>query len=142
MRMPSALDVIPEERRSSPPLLLFLKTPRESHLLWGDLISVPAAPQPVVPPVSKKLKNFLGEFNIKGRYKMLKENVARVLEEIRPHLQADGGDVELVNVEEGVVKVKFLGGCSGCPFRAMTLQTGIERYLKERLPEVKEVISV
>ncbi|MBA7473932.1 Fe/S biogenesis protein NfuA [subsurface metagenome] len=72
---------------------------------------------------------------------MSKEDIERVLEEIKPYLQADGGDVELVSVEEGVVKVKFLGGCSGCPFRAITLKTGIERYLKEKLPEVKEVIS-
>jgi len=73
---------------------------------------------------------------------MSKEDIERVLGEIKPYLQADGGDVELVSVEEGVVKVKFLGGCSGCPFRAITLKTGIERYLKEKLPEVKEVISV
>jgi len=72
---------------------------------------------------------------------MLKENIERVLEEIKPYLQADGGDVELVSVEDGVVKVRFLGGCAGCPFRTMTLKTGIERYLKEKLPEVKEVIS-
>ena len=73
---------------------------------------------------------------------MLKENIKRVLEEVKPYLQADGGDVELVSVEDGVVKVRFLGGCSGCPFRAITLKTGIERYLKDKLPEVKEVISV
>lgn len=73
---------------------------------------------------------------------MLKEDIAKVLEGVKPSLQADGGDVELVSVEEGVVKVRFLGGCAGCPFRAITLKTGIERYLKERLPEVKEVISV
>ena len=73
---------------------------------------------------------------------MLKENILRVLEEIKPYLQADGGDVELVSVDDGLVKVRFLGGCSGCPFRAITLKTGIERYLKEKLPEVKEVISV
>ena len=72
---------------------------------------------------------------------MLKEDIERVLEEIKLYLQADGGDVELVGVEGGVVKVRFLGGCSGCPFRAITLKTGIERYLKEKLPEVKEVIS-
>ncbi len=72
---------------------------------------------------------------------MLKENIERVLEEIKPYLQADGGDVELVSVEDGVVKVRFLGGCSGCPLRAITLKTGIERYLKQKLPEVKEVIS-
>ncbi len=73
---------------------------------------------------------------------MLKESVGKVLEEIRPYLQADGGDVELVDVDDGVVKVKFLGGCAGCPFRALTLQTGIESRLKEKLPEVKQVISV
>ena len=72
---------------------------------------------------------------------MLEEDIGRVLEEIKPCLQADGGDVELISVEDGVVKVRFLGGCSGCPFRAITLKTGIERYLKEKLPEVKEVIS-
>jgi len=72
---------------------------------------------------------------------MIKENIERVLEEIKPYLQADGGDVELVSVEDGVVKVRFLGGCSGCPFRAITLKAGIERYLKQKLPEVKEVIS-
>ncbi len=49
---------------------------------------------------------------------MLKENIERVLEEIKPYLQTDGGDVKLVSVEDGVVKVRFLGGCSGCPFRA------------------------
>ena len=73
---------------------------------------------------------------------MLKENVEKVLEEIRPSLQADGGGVELVCVVDGVVKVRFLGGCAGCPFRAITLKDGIERYMKGKLPEVKEVISV
>ncbi len=73
---------------------------------------------------------------------MMKDKVEKVLEEVRPRLQMDGGDVELVSVDEGVVKVKFLGGCVGCPFAAMTLKTGIERYLKEKLPEVKQVISV
>jgi len=71
---------------------------------------------------------------------MLKEDIERVLDEIKPYLQADGGDVELVSVEEGVVKVRFLGECAGCPFKAMTLKTGVERYLKDKLPEVKEVI--
>jgi len=73
---------------------------------------------------------------------MSKENIEKVLEEIKPYLQADGGDVELVSIEDGVVKVRFLGGCSGCPLTDITLKTGIERYLKEKLPEVKEVISV
>jgi len=72
----------------------------------------------------------------------MKEKVETVLEEIRPALQADGGDVELVNVTEGVVEVRLKGACSGCPMSTMTLKQGIERLLKERLPEVKEVIAV
>ena len=72
----------------------------------------------------------------------MKERVEAALEEIRPALQADGGDVELVDVTEGVVKVRLKGACSGCPMSAMTLKQGIERLLKERLPEVKEVIAV
>lgn len=70
---------------------------------------------------------------------MSEEEIGKVLGEIRPALQADGGDVELVSVEDGVVKVRFLGGCAGCPFKTTTLKAGIERYLKEKLPEVKEV---
>jgi len=72
----------------------------------------------------------------------MEERVEAVLEEIRPALQADGGDVELVDVTEGVVKVRLKGACSGCPMSTMTLKQGIERILKERLPEVKEVIAV
>jgi Fe-S cluster biogenesis protein NfuA len=72
----------------------------------------------------------------------MKEMVEAVLEKIRPALQADGGDVELVEVTEGVVKVRLKGACSGCPMSTMTLKQGIERLLKERVPEVKEVIAV
>ena len=72
----------------------------------------------------------------------MEERVEAVLEEIRPALQADGGDVELVGVTEGVVKVRLKGACSGCPMSTMTLKQGIERLLKERLPEVKEVMAV
>ena len=72
----------------------------------------------------------------------MKERVEAVLEEIRPALQADGGDVELVDVIEGVVKVRLKGACSGCPMSTITLKQGIERLLKERLPEVKEVVAV
>ena len=72
----------------------------------------------------------------------MKERVEAVLEEIRPALQADGGDVELVGVTEGLVKVRLKGACSGCPMSTMTLKQGIERLLKERLPEVEEVIAV
>jgi Fe-S cluster biogenesis protein NfuA len=70
----------------------------------------------------------------------MKEEVKNALEEVRPHLKADGGDVELVDVtEDGVVKVKLLGACEGCPMRAMTLTQGIARFIKKRVPQVKDV---
>ncbi len=73
----------------------------------------------------------------------MQERVKAVLEKIRPSLQADGGDVELVEVTpEGVVKVRLTGACSGCPMRQMTLQMGIGRALKEEIPEVKEIVAV
>lgn len=73
---------------------------------------------------------------------MTRENVQTVIEEIRPALQADGGDVELVDVEDGVVSVRLTGACGGCPMSTMTLKMGIERLLKQKLPEVKEVVNV
>lgn len=73
---------------------------------------------------------------------MTEENVQAVLDQIRPSLQADGGDVELVEIEDGIVKVRLSGACGGCPMSTMTLKLGIERLLKEKLPEVKEVVSV
>ncbi len=73
----------------------------------------------------------------------MKEEVMKAIEEIRPHLKADGGDVELVEVtEDGIVKVRLLGACEGCPMRAMTLSQGITRFIKKKVPEVKEVQSV
>ena len=72
----------------------------------------------------------------------MKEKVEAALALIRPALQADGGDVELVDVDEGVVKVKLTGACAGCPVATMTLKQGIERMLKEQIPEVKEVVAV
>jgi len=73
----------------------------------------------------------------------VKERVLAVLDEIRPSLQADGGDVELVDVSgDGVVKVKLTGHCGTCPFALMTLKGGIERILKQEIPEVKEVQAV
>lgn len=73
----------------------------------------------------------------------LRERVQTTLETVRPSLQADGGDVELIDVDEnGVVKVKLQGACHGCPMAAMTLQMGIERILKSQVPEVTSVESV
>jgi Fe-S cluster biogenesis protein NfuA len=72
----------------------------------------------------------------------MKEKVQEVLDMIRPSLQADGGDVELVDVsEDGIVKLKLTGHCAGCPMSQMTLKNGIERILKQEIPEVKEVVS-
>jgi len=74
---------------------------------------------------------------------MLKDSVEQALAKVRPYLQADGGDVELVEVtEEGIVKVKLKGACGSCPMALMTLKMGIERYLKKEVPEVTEVIAV
>jgi len=74
----------------------------------------------------------------------MKEKVVAVLAQIRPALQADGGDVELVdvNVNDGIVKLKLKGACAGCPMATMTLHHGIERILKEKIPELKEVLAV
>jgi len=73
----------------------------------------------------------------------MKEKVEKVLAKIRPSLQADGGDVELVDVtEDGTVKVRLKGACSGCPMSTMTLQQGIAKALKQEIPEVKKIESV
>ena len=72
----------------------------------------------------------------------MKEKVEKTLDKIRPSLIADGGNVELVDVEDGIVKVRLVGACGGCPMSQMTLKMGIERLLKKEIPEVKEVVSV
>ena len=73
----------------------------------------------------------------------MQQKIEKALAKVRPSLQADGGDVELVSVsEEGVVKVRLTGACGGCPMATMTLKAGIERVLKKEVPEVKRVESV
>lgn len=73
----------------------------------------------------------------------MKEKVQKAIDDIRPSLQADGGDVQLVEVsEDGVVKVRLVGACAGCPMSQMTLKNGIEKYLKKMVPDVKTVVSV
>lgn len=73
----------------------------------------------------------------------MRQDVERVLEEIRTFLKADGGDVELVDVTpEGVVKVRLMGACGGCPMSTMTLKNGIERIIKKEIPQVAEVVAV
>jgi Fe-S cluster biogenesis protein NfuA len=73
---------------------------------------------------------------------LMNEKIEAILKEIRPALQADGGDVELVGVNDGMVSLRLTGACAGCPMSTMTLKMGIERILKEKLPEVKEVVAV
>ena len=73
----------------------------------------------------------------------MKEKVQEVIEKLRVHLQADGGDIEFVDItEDKIVQVRLLGACQGCPGAAMTLQMGVERALKEAVPEVKGVETV
>lgn len=73
----------------------------------------------------------------------MKDKVESALNEIRPLLQADGGDLELIEVtEDGVVKVRLQGACGSCPFSLMTLKMGVEQALKRKVPQVKEVVAI
>ncbi len=73
----------------------------------------------------------------------MKEKVQKAIDTIRPSLQADGGDVELVDVsEDGIVKVRLTGACHGCPMSQMTLKMGIEKLIKSQIPDIKEVVAV
>ncbi|HET7838934.1 MAG TPA: NifU family protein [Rectinemataceae bacterium] len=73
---------------------------------------------------------------------MLTEKVQRAIQDVRPSLQADGGDIELISVgEDGVVKVKLTGACGSCPMSTITLKQGVENYLKKIIPEVTEVVQ-
>jgi Fe-S cluster biogenesis protein NfuA len=71
----------------------------------------------------------------------MQDKVEAVLDKIRPSLVADGGNVELIEVNDGVVKLKLTGACAGCPMSTMTLKQGIERILKHEIPEIKEVVA-
>jgi Fe-S cluster biogenesis protein NfuA len=72
----------------------------------------------------------------------MREKVEAALEQVRPALLADGGDVQLIDVKDGVVTLRLIGACGGCPMATMTLRGGIERVLKEQVPEVKEVVAI
>jgi Fe-S cluster biogenesis protein NfuA len=81
-------------------------------------------------------------FKEKELSKKMEDKVKAALEKIRPVLQRDGGDVELVGIDGGTVKVRLQGACSGCPGATITLKQGIERVLKEQVPEVEKVVQV
>ena len=72
----------------------------------------------------------------------MKEKVEAALEKIRPGLRADGGDVELVNVQDGIATVRLTGACGSCPMSTMTLRMGVERVIKQEVPEIKELVAV
>ena len=72
----------------------------------------------------------------------MRDRVEEVLNLVRPSLMRDGGNVELVDVNDGVVKVKLTGACGGCPMASLTLKMGIEKILKKEIPEIKEVVAV
>ncbi len=72
----------------------------------------------------------------------MRDKVEEVLNKIRPSLIQDGGNVELVNINDGTVEVRLTGACAGCPMSTLTLKMGIEQRLKQEIPEVKEVVAV
>ena len=72
----------------------------------------------------------------------IKQKVQDALAEIKPQIQADGGDIDLVSVENGIVSVRLRGACAGCPMSALTIKQGVERLIKARVPEIKEVVAV
>ncbi|UCE29770.1 MAG: NifU family protein [Candidatus Bathyarchaeota archaeon] len=72
----------------------------------------------------------------------VRTQVKKALEELRPRLQADGGDIDLLGVDHGVVRVKLKGACAGCPMSTMTLKMGVEQYLKKKIPEIVKVEAV
>ena len=72
----------------------------------------------------------------------MREQVESVLAKVRPTLRADGGDIELIDVKDGVVQVALTGACAGCPMSQMTLKQGVEKALKAAIPEIKEVVPV
>jgi Fe-S cluster biogenesis protein NfuA len=82
------------------------------------------------------------EYERKQEGELVRAKVEEVLNNIRPSLQADGGDVELVDVKEGIVSLRLKGACAGCPMSTMTLKNGIERILKEEISGIKEVVAV
>jgi Fe-S cluster biogenesis protein NfuA len=81
-------------------------------------------------------------FTIPGKEKKMKEKIEEALKIIRPALQADGGDVELVDVVDGIVKVRLKGACGGCPMSQMTLTRGVEATIKRAVPDIKRVEAV
>ena len=88
------------------------------------------------------LAYYSNKYKRKQEGEPVKEKVQEILNNIRPSLQADGGDVELVDVKEGIVSLRLKGACAGCPMSTMTLKNGIERVLKQDISGIKELVAV
>ena len=82
---------------------------------------------------------FYNAVSVNTMEETIRERVEEALEELRPRLQADGGDIELLGVDHGVVKVRLKGACAGCPMSTMTLKMGVEQHLKKKIPEIVRV---
>jgi Fe-S cluster biogenesis protein NfuA len=85
---------------------------------------------------------FSQKYKRKQEEEPVKDKIQEVLNNIRPSLNADGGDVELVDVKEGIVSLRLTGACAGCPFSSMTLKNSIEKILKQEISDIKEVVAV
>jgi Fe-S cluster biogenesis protein NfuA len=79
---------------------------------------------------------------VKAVKETIEDRVQKAIQELRPNLQADGGDIELLGVEKGIVKVKLKGTCAHCPMSTMTIQWGVEKFLKKKIPEIVKVEAV
>jgi Fe-S cluster biogenesis protein NfuA len=73
---------------------------------------------------------------------LVEQEVKKALDEVRPHLQADGGDVEFVDIKDGVVRVRLKGSCAGCPMSQMTIKWGVENFIKKKIPDIKSVEAI
>ena len=85
---------------------------------------------------------FLQKYKRKQEEEPVKDKIQEVLNNIRPGLNADGGDVELVDVKDGIVSLRLTGACAGCPYSSMTLKNSIEKMLKQEISDIKEVVAV
>ena len=81
-------------------------------------------------------------WEVKKVKEAIADRVQKAIQELRPNLQADGGDIEFLGVKNGIVKVKLKGACAGCPMSSMTIQWGVENFLKKKIPEVVKVEAV
>ena len=116
---------------------------KDQKLVIVDLISGGSAEKVGIKPGDVIVTYNSKEVHCLQKLQMLKEKVEKVIGKIRPYLQRDGGDIQLVSVsDDGVVRVRLTGACKGCPMAAMTLKNSVEANLKREIPEIRKVVSV